>query len=454
MEQKLLTYPQLEKDKLKNRFILLKYNTQIDKDAYKKWLKNTFKTPRTVTDVRMAHEKIVTDDKLEKITTYVCIAFDGAIQNDKKIFIWDKFEPTIYVLKNGNKFNTALKLFAIDPANKDLHTDKSYAQAIWSCKSLEEALIKYCEKPGDAMGIKVLYEQKPIAKKIQGPLAPLSGYTYQRYIMNHVIPLSLGDPKLNRYIHLFVDFEGRKEKTDFVNNLLASSNAFACIPLSGKVNDLCSAIDDLYTSGQWTGEVLFLDLPRGGKIHPDLFVCLEVLKGGKIPSYKYHSKFNSFASGRLAKTLMIMFINDIPELENFSLDRWIANILQDGKMYNITSRIKGIVRKDYCLSYEQWLEQKGLDEELEYFKQNKEKLCVNLNDGFGDKKHDLYKDFKNPFAIENFNELYKNDVESKKDESDKGKEELDEPENVEENQPVNDEVFAPIEDYYIVPHKK
>jgi hypothetical protein len=307
------------------------YKTHINKEKYISWLTELRKGE--ISFIRLAHE--TGDEECPYEHTHVVVDFGKRIDiKTERYFDFDNIHPHIKGLKSKKAFEDAkIYISKEDPNNADLKEAPSIITKIWKQESLQDALMM-CKKPSDAIGIKTIYENKPI-KKIERPLI---GHPWQVNILE--ILVSEPDP---RKIYWIYDPVGNSGKSNLVEHLMATyPNEFIGIPACPSMRDFGTILQN-HMCDKLKG-VLF-DLPRNTnrEARSGIYEVLECTKNGMLCAVKYSGRVMLFD-----RPHVVVMANYVPDTCKMSKDRWVIwEILNDSyESRPLTLKEVGVLRKE------------------------------------------------------------------------------------------------------------
>lgn len=95
-----------------------------------------------------------------------------------------------------------------------------------------------------------------------------------------------------------------------------SAHKLNCLVVGGKANDIFCGIQKYHENNGYYPEVIIVDCPRDNQKHFN-YAAIEQVKNGLCFSGKYESSMLVFNSPHI-----IVFANDLPNFDKFSVDRW------------------------------------------------------------------------------------------------------------------------------------
>ncbi|AXQ66426.1 MAG: putative viral replication protein [Cressdnaviricota sp.] len=131
------------------------------------------------------------------------------------------------------------------------------------------------------------------------------------YSWQHDIIRLISKPADDRSVNWYWSERGNVGKSSFVKHLVMNFNAI--LLTKGKYNDICNLI---FKANMTCKNIVIFDLPRnnGNSISYD---AIESIKNGMITNMKYETGFVCFPPPHV-----LVFANDMPEMDKLSLDRW------------------------------------------------------------------------------------------------------------------------------------
>lgn len=311
----------------------LTYKTHLPKEDYIRWLKE--KTQREFKFLRLAHES--GDEDNPYLHTHVLFHIAGKFIETKNSRYFDygldsttgePIHPHIVTFGVGipgkSHYEKCVKyLSKEDPENVDLvdglPTEKAWFERVTQCSSLQEALMQ-ATKPGDAMGIKLMFDSKQKQSSRLSAWESLD-YSWQR---DAVTEFSQPVNKWNfRKIRWYVDFVGGCGKTTLSRYLYSTKPDcwLSCKDL-GTSRDASTIVRNALENG-WTAHGITIDLPRSAENHDRMYSYLEEIKDGFITATKYSGGSVVFPYPHL-----VVFSNWLPKFDKLSFDRWDIRLLE------------------------------------------------------------------------------------------------------------------------------
>lgn len=324
--------------RIANKWLLLTYKFHLNKEEYKRWFVEKFGVKaNTVKILRIAHEKA--DPKNPYEHSHVIVEFESQYCSrngrtfDHRPLSWDKGEkpkdyphevihPNIKPLPGKKAFADAGHYISKeDPECLDLRREKvpNLFEGVRNCKNDEEAFKKYCTKPSDASGIKVMRgvgkkERIPKRRKAVEPNHP-----WQIELLNLVENV---DPDY-RTIFWVYDKKGGAGKTCFSyylrnkrNTEGLKTNEWYGTSDIAQEKDLAEIVRSALDAG-WEEFGWIFDLKRSTEKNQGFYKCIEALKDGSVTATKYQG-----AEISLDTLHVIVFANYLPNVKALTVERW------------------------------------------------------------------------------------------------------------------------------------
>ncbi len=230
---------------------------------------------------------------------YFLIDFGKAFDKpNKSCFDFEGITPIVRKLKNMIEWNkAAMLLYRLNPENEHL---VCYADRIQECSTVNEAMRLFCREPGQASGIKLIFECK---KFDYNPICRIEKLRKWQQIIERETNNEVDDRK----IVWIYDNIGRKGKTQLIHYL---RNKYPEKYISiGSLNhrNMGTVIDGYVTKKKWRGDTILIDLPRSCE-KLEIYQALEQLKNAQVSVEKYESKELSLAK----QCHIIIFANFLP----------------------------------------------------------------------------------------------------------------------------------------------
>lgn len=305
-----------KKFRFANQYAMLTYPTHLEKQMLRAHFKQEFK----VAVIEIAHEIGETGYQ----HTHCVVNFGKAFQSrNSRVFDIGNLHPNILTFKN---YEWKIKLNYIakqDPENAHLKegVEKPIAVTIWESKSYEDALL-LAKRPGEATGIKLIWEAKPKEKRIR------KEFVFRPW-QKEIFDILQKKPN-NRSIMWIRDLIGGAGKSEFTKWMHEEKHGLL-LRQFGKLSDISSTIAAA-VEGDWNQRIVMADLPRKFE-EREVYTALEYIKDGSVTTSKWVGKTVTFDSPHVLVTA-----NFWPDLTSMSLDRWILFDLSYDKQtetYNI-----------------------------------------------------------------------------------------------------------------------
>lgn len=303
-----------DKFRLQGKKYMITYKTHLDKNKFREWL--NLKRPCTM--LYVAHETgdtknpyehshvLIEFEKAVNWTGADCLDYEGIHPNIKGIKTKKHWENSIIYMTKEDKSNTILN----DMAEKC----NGFADWIWNSTDLHDALRK-CEKAGDVMGIKMMWDNKPtdIDEPHKTKHVPCEPWELK------LIEIFKTEANYRNYYWIF-DSEGLMKKSafsayceDFLG-ALCMDDVRSGARLAQNVKN---GIKNGWRCNKPGGNIIIIDLPRGA-ICEDLYTSIERLKNGRMT-------MNMFDGGRLVfhPPHVVVLSNERPLLSASSKDMLI-----------------------------------------------------------------------------------------------------------------------------------
>lgn len=306
--------------RLQNQKFMLTYKTHLDKIDICEWIEEQIcKGKKKIKFIRCAHENGENDEANPYPHTHILIDCGFAFQSRKaRIFDYNEIHPMIQIVRTRAHWENCLKYIAKeDPDNADLLEDTAnLAIGVWSCENKADALAKYVKKPSDALGISVLYDNRPEPELDDE--YPMPDQQWCRDVLDKII----NGPKDHRSIHWIWEPIGNTCKSMFANYCMANKIAYVVNSVGGCKN-FSTIVESALEQG-WNKKCMIFDLSRDDEQH-QIYQPLENLKNGLVTTTKYRGK-----SMLIGKPHIIVLANWPPDESRMSMDRWkIRKIKRD-----------------------------------------------------------------------------------------------------------------------------
>lgn len=309
--------------RVQNQRFFLTYKTHLDKE-----LVASFFGEKNVKECICAHENA--DESSPYEHTHVYIDFGRNYQStNARVFDFQRIHPNIKTIRSAKHLeNIWAYLCKEDSANEyllDRITKQTLFDKVAACKNVQEVM-RLATKPGDAMGLLTLFDNRGRAKASPPTLA----HTWQ----SDLIAELEGEPHKRRIIWYY-DPVGNTGKSDV--SLFASANDLALIMTQiGGDRDGGQLIETALANG-WDGRAIIIDIPRQGE-HRSIYSPLEAMKNGLITNVKYKGGNSSFPRPHI-----VVMANFLPRVHELSLDRWDVRMLESvGEYPNLEISVKSL----------------------------------------------------------------------------------------------------------------
>lgn len=184
-----------------------------------------------------------------------------------------------------------------------------------ACKTLAEALEKYCVTPNYAAGIKMLWEAgrgKNTARRFN--YEPT--FSWQQDFLREFDSENGAVPDSRRIVWVF-DAKGNSGKTGISKWLgVYRPNEWLCCGDLGTTRDAATYIVNQLESG-WLAHGITINLSRSTENHERVYAYLEMIKDGSVTSQKYQGQSRIFDN-----PFVIVMSNFLPHIHCLSKDRW------------------------------------------------------------------------------------------------------------------------------------
>nr|QXP07825.1 MAG: replication associated protein [Arizlama virus] len=283
--------PSDKKFRLSARKYILTYKTHLPKEEYISWFKDSKNRPDA--EIWVSHENA--DPKNPYEHSHVLIDLKSrADWTNPRVFDFQGIHPNIKaILKPTHWKNCIRYMCKEDKSNLDLLellNPKSFAEKVWNCKDVQEALTKYgAVEDMDTGHTQFLFNQI------------ISLYAFRPsevWDMDEVLPQvwqrsALGwlddDRPSDRIVLNIYTEKGCSGKTYFCKWLAMNRSkealVLACMP---NTRDLATIVANAIASG-WTGKFCVINLVRAD-VAKDIYGPLEALTDGLLTAVKYQGK--------------------------------------------------------------------------------------------------------------------------------------------------------------------
>lgn len=311
--------------RLASNVILITYgkvgeSIKLEKDSLIKFIKGKVGEYKNlhVKDILVAHE--LYKEEKARYHTHVVLRFDDDLKCDirnPRVFDYLGLHPNIAGFVKSlwkQKWNYLCKE---DPENLDKKIEENFVLNIWKAESLPEAFQKNCNKPSDAAGVKLIFQNRQKIGKKKFVLKEDELYPWQT-ILNR----ELKNEPDNRKIIWYVDKVGGSGKSEFgtflSNNYPNRFLRTSWINYKDGATLIKGAIE-----GGWNSHGVIVDLTRDREsFQGSIYSFLEGLKDGNMTVSKYESTTIEFDS-----PWVIVFANWMPDKSKLSEDRWDIRFL-------------------------------------------------------------------------------------------------------------------------------
>lgn len=304
-----------------NQRVLFTYKSHLPKEEYVKWLKEKAKFSGK-SCVWICHE-IGTNGKEQGEPyrhSHVVVDFGDRFQTENvRFFDYKSIHPHIKVITGTKAWVNACHYICKEDENcREEMADylaeiggPSFAQLVWSQKSLADAFDKCLKKDGsNAAAVKLIFENKPKPeKKVRGLIATKGPLPWQKTIMDII-----DQPADLRTVHWIYDKDGTSGKSQLCMYLHQIDKALN-IACAMDMKNFATNIEGALESG-WDGKCITFDIARSERL--DIYTVLEKIKDGMITSVKYKGKTSILDND----THVFVFSNFLPNLPKLTMDRW------------------------------------------------------------------------------------------------------------------------------------
>lgn len=278
------------------RRVHLTYRTHIDKVALEATLRENTKKCG-ITAIYMAHE--TADENHPYEHTHVLVDF-GKIFNSRSCRIFDHggVHPNVKpVLTHGHWKNGVQYLAKEDPANADLKDfmgdvlkEEFNVDDIWKCATMIEVMQKFCTKPGDATGLKTIYDMRPDDVEVYNPkikeLRP-----FQAEVLRVIAERA--DDRTFYFVIDELTKQGKRALGEHIEGLYPQRATEISL---GRPVDMFEALWNDHIGGNAL-DIIICDAPKGHVWTREHFATLEAIKNGrwtktKNSVRKYRKKYS------------------------------------------------------------------------------------------------------------------------------------------------------------------
>lgn len=311
--------------RLANQWVLLTYETHLNKEVYKEWVNSKFKSYK-IKAIYIAHEQASSETNYAH--SHVYLDFGRAFQSTScRIFDYHDIHPHIRKVVTKSKCGIYRYLMKEDKDLghlKELIKREPIALKVWDCKtSLEVAML--AQKPSDVMGLLEIHRLQPL------PLPKCCSWTLKPW-QQELHDFLMTEPD-DRSIYWLWERTGKVGKTIFCKYMMGNyPNKFIAF---NNVGDMASTAENLKTAVQsgWRGHGVLFNLGRDFEEKSHLLKSLEMIKDGLSSSTKYHG-----GSLLMDSPHVVVMANWPPQTHDpetgkplLSVDRWRIRELRFGE---------------------------------------------------------------------------------------------------------------------------
>lgn len=300
--------------------LMLTYKTHVPKAGLIKWLKETTGVEK-MRFIRCAHETGTTNE-VPYLHTHALIDFGKAwkCRNCRRLDLKGPdgapLHPNWRPIKTILHWRNCVRYIGKeDSENSDLlEQGPSVTAGVWSCDTLQDALMKYVDKPSDAPGVMALYNAKPREiRNIKRPDKPWHDFAIQ---------IIEGESD-KRSIHWFWEEVGNVGKSWLGKWAMATGLAYT-VKQAGGARDFATIVAGALDSG-WNEKCMIFDLPRRAEEH-SIYVPIENCLDGMVTTTKYAGGTKVFN-----EPVVVVFANFPPNRNGtLSADRWKVYYIPNG----------------------------------------------------------------------------------------------------------------------------
>lgn len=297
-----------DKFRLTCKKLMITYKTHINKIEYLTWL-NKKKTLRCGW---VAHESGMNDPRNPYKHSHVLLEFEKAPDwTGASCLDFNGIHPNIKIVKTKKHWNNCILYMikedkSITELNEMAEKLGGIADWVWKSTDLSDALRK-CESVQEAVGIKLLYDNKPIEKHKTDYVPRLP---WQSTLLNDLNRIP--DPRKIIWYH---DSIGNTEKSMMAAYLEDHQDALVFRQFGG-ARDVATIMQMALKSG-WNGNKIIVDLPRNAE-DKSIYEPIEGIKDGRMTAIKYQGGFLTWA-----RPHVVVFANFWPKFSCMSKDRWV-----------------------------------------------------------------------------------------------------------------------------------
>jgi len=287
-----------KKFRISSTRFMLTYKTHVDKKKLIDYLNGMYET----SFIRAAHESADEGHPYEH--THVLI--EWKILHNVKDSRWADYEgihPNLTPSKCKKHFNTQKQYIAKeDPENKDLLYQKSFAEEVWECKNIQEALTK--ASAGQITATVVCWNQRPIKNT---PTPEPTWRPWQEKLLKRL------EEKPDRRIPWIFDEKGNSGKTFLAREMI--KRGAMLITQMGGARDCATIVHNSLRDG-WDGKLCIIDLPRQCQ-DKAIYEPIEMIKNGIMTTTKYSGQTKVWDAGHV-----VVMANWPPKPFQWSDDRY------------------------------------------------------------------------------------------------------------------------------------
>lgn len=304
--------------RIQNQKMMLTYKTHLNKDEYMGYMLATFDAyaPKFF---EIAHEN--GDETNPYPHSHVLIDWGKAFQSkNTRVFDYKDIHPHIQPLKSMTHWRNSVQYIAKEDISlAHLKTDGiPIADRIWSCETLEEALLKNAKKPNDVPGIMALFKLKPHEEK---PKMPYTPHLWQKQLYEKIDKPTSWSSREITWVYETVGNTGKSYFGEYWSR--TDPKRFYYINAVSSARDFATVIKTAVNSG-WGGHCLLIDLTRSHEDRDSLYIPLEMIKSGIITATKYEGGTIDLGF----RPHVVVFANWPPNISKLSLDRWDINKIE------------------------------------------------------------------------------------------------------------------------------
>jgi len=320
--------------RMQNKRVFLTYKSHINKPEFKTWFENNF--PPTL-ELIMAHES--GNEQFEYEHTHVLIHFKKTFTTKScRRFDYVKcvlkgtdeivIHPNIKLVLTDQHYDNARRYLAKeDEDNAWILDENVLISRIKGCDSLAEAFEATVKKPGDALGVKLIYE---VMKNRKMTKMELTFRKWQHFVFDKL------KSDNNREILWVYDKVGNAGKSIFARYLKTNMPEMVyVVKTTGGYQAAANIFKQALQSG-WGGQTILIDIVRDCDINY-VYTPIELWKDGMVTCTNYEC--GTFMSDTIP--YIAVFSNFLPDVTRLSLDRWnIIEILENKEDYVFVDKYK------------------------------------------------------------------------------------------------------------------